>query len=165
MELETILTDKNWEKLGACKIECINVFDASLKPADRVSLPDDIVAINERIQKIITVGTKPKTEIDLLKEQIAALNERINNPYVPEKKKELTEDQRMTGDLLIHQFAKTPPIGSIIRGTEPFLEPEKTEKEIRESLFAEAKELGLTPAKNVKTEILKDLVEKAKSGK
>lgn len=141
MELETILNDKNWEKLGACKIECINVFDASLKADNRVSLPDDIVAINERIQKIITVGTKPKTEIDLLKEQNAELMEKM--------------------DFFLKHY-QNPTIEELNVNKNVNQEPEKTEKEIREALFAEAKELGLTPAKNVKTDILKDLIDKAK---
>jgi hypothetical protein len=139
MELETILNDKNWEKLGACKIECINVFDASLKPGERVSIPEAVEEVNNRIQGLINSGSKPKTEIDLLKEQIAALNEKINSQPIFEG------------------------IDNVIKaGKKP--EPEKTDKEIREELFAEAKELGLTPAKNVKTDILKDLVEKTKSG-
>jgi hypothetical protein len=137
MELETILNDKNWEKLGACKIECIDVFDASLKPGERAAIPEAIVAINERIQKIIIVGTEPKTEIDLLKEQIETLTEKINNQSMYKE---------------IDNTLNAEP------------EPEKTEKEIREELFVEARELGLNPAKNVKTEILKDLIEKAKSG-
>jgi len=40
---------------------------------------------------------------------------------------------------------------------------ESSDKELREQLFTEAKELGLNPAKNVKTDILKDLITKAKS--
>jgi hypothetical protein len=36
---------------------------------------------------------------------------------------------------------------------------EKTEKEIRADLFAEAEKMGLKPAKNIKTEELKKLVQ------
>jgi hypothetical protein len=39
---------------------------------------------------------------------------------------------------------------------------EPTDKEIRKELFAKAEELGLSPAKNIKTDELKKLIEEAK---
>lgn len=121
MELENALTDQNWKKLGACEISCVNAYNHP----DLTTVPEMVNSINERIKKDIQQGTKPKSEIELLKEQIAALTEKINNPVITK-------------------------------------EVDSTEKEIREQLFVEAKELGLNPAKNVKTDILKDLIAKAK---
>ena len=134
-ELENILSDQTWKKLGACEISCVGVYDTETKAPDL----ELTKVINDRISKDIQTGIKPKTEIELLKEQITELTEKVNNPAVP-KNQEVKET--FVPDMDIDR----PP----------------TEKEIRESLFIEAKELGLTPAKNVKTLILKDLIAKAK---
>ena len=129
MELENILTDQNWKKLGACEISCVNVYDSTNQ---KVSDVESIEAINNRIKSDIQQGIKPKTEIELLKEQIASLTEKVNNPVTVEAKKETVDSP---------------------------------EKEIRKQLFIEAESLGLTPAKNVKTELLQALINKAKEGK
>ena len=78
-ELENILTDQRWKILGACEISCVNVFDSG---SPKVSDIEGIKAINERIVRDIQAGTKPKTEIELLKEQIAALTEKVNAPVI-----------------------------------------------------------------------------------
>jgi predicted metal-dependent TIM-barrel fold hydrolase len=133
MEKTQLLEDQNWKKIGACEISCVAVYD-HLNPKE-IDV-EVMAAVNAEIKMSIQVGIKPKTEIDLLKEQIAALTEKINNPVVPEIKKEVKTE-----------------------GGEP------TEKEIRKALFTEAKELGLTPMPTTKTDILKDLVAKAKEAK
>lgn len=144
MELEMILADRNWQKLGACEISCVGVFDTETKAQDT----EMMAAINNRIKSDIQAGTKPKTEIELLKEQIAALTEKVNSPVIPIPFQE-TESFKNG----IESWSNNPDIKPAFK---------KLEKERRESLFTEAKELGLTPAKNVKTDILKDLVTNAK---
>jgi hypothetical protein len=137
-ELEQILEDRCWQKLGACEISCVNVFD-SAEPS--VSLPLEKQSINDRIKADIQAGTKPKTEIELLKEQIAALTEKVNEP-----KTVTSNDGKRTiivDDNIAEEDVVTP----------------------RAELFAEAAELGLNPAKNIKTDILKDLIANAKKEK
>jgi hypothetical protein len=125
MELENILEDQNWKKLGACEISCVGVFDTETKEQD-VTL---MGKINDRLKASIQAGTKPKTEIELLKEQIASLTEKVNNPVIVEKE-------------IVTQL-----------------------KEDRVHLFEEATELGLKPSRNIKTDILKDLIANAKKEK
>ena len=81
MELENILEDMNWLKLGACEIECLRVLDTESKKYD----PELAIKVNERIKSIIKGGEKPKSEIDVLKEQIALLTEKVNSPAKEEK--------------------------------------------------------------------------------
>mgnify|MGYP001270232329 CR=1 FL=1 len=127
-ELENILTDQRWKILGACEISCVNVYDSG---SPKVSDIEGIKAINERIAKDIQAGTKPKTEIELLKEQNAALIEKMDSFLKHYENPEIKE-------------VKVVPA---------------SDKEVRESLFWEAKKLGLNPAKNIKTVELKKLVD------
>ena len=64
-ELEDILDDKNWLKIGACEIKCIGVYDTELKKHSEEAKAE----VNKRIEKIVKGLDKPKTEIELLKEQ------------------------------------------------------------------------------------------------
>jgi len=128
MEKMQLLDDRNWLKLGACEISCVAVYDHS---DPKNILVDEVEAVNAEIKALNQRGEKPKSEIEQLREQVAMLTEKINNPAVPEKKEE----------------------------------KEDTEKDERVLLFAEAKEFGLTHAKNVKTDILKDMIAKAKEAK
>ncbi|HEY5590679.1 MAG TPA: hypothetical protein VIK55_06635 [Paludibacter sp.] len=130
MELENILTDQNWKKLGACEISCVKVYDHPSLIED----PTAMKAVNDRINLDIQQSARPKTEIELLKDQIALLTEKVNSPTIP---------------VTTHQASSVLNVA----------------KEVRESLFTEAKELGLNPAKNIKTELLQALVNKAKEGK
>lgn len=141
MELENILADQTWKKLGACEISCVGVFDTETKTADT----DMMKVINNRINSDVQAGIKPKTEIELLKEQIASLTEKVNNPVI--LKNQAGETNTNEGEVPSNDFLF------------------RTAEELRDSLFAEAKELGLNPAKNVKTDILKDLIANAKKGK
>lgn len=65
MELDHILKDNNWQKLGACSIECLEVIDTKAGKAD----PSRVKEVNELIQTQITAAKKPKTPAQLLKEQ------------------------------------------------------------------------------------------------
>lgn len=148
MELENILTDQNWKKLGACEISCVKVYD-------HPSLIDDpaaMKAVNDRINLDIQSGTKPKTEIELLRDQVDELSKQLY--YNTPRKTELVPEPSV---LIKGTYVKIPTgrketdeVGVI------------PAKELRESLFTEARELGLNPAKNVKTDILKDLITNAK---
>jgi hypothetical protein len=130
-ELENILSDGTWKKLGACEISCVNVFDAVTNVQD----VEAITAINSRIEAEMQAGVKPKTEIELLKEQIALLTDKVNNPVVKEGQRVIVVDDNTSEEDVVTN---------------------------RALLFNEAKELGLNPPKNIKTEILKDLIAKAK---
>lgn len=73
LELENILEDMNWIKVGACEIRCISVLDTDTKKQDAELMTN----INDRIKSIMSGGEKPKTEIELLKEQNALLMKQI----------------------------------------------------------------------------------------
>ena len=132
MELENILTDQNWKKLGACEISCVKVFDHP----NLDNIPEAVNQVNARINSDIQQGARPKTEIELLKDQNDKLTERL---------------ERLENPIVLKNQAGKEIIGS-----------DEVSTTIRASLFIEAKELGLNPAKNIKTELLQALVEKAK---
>ena len=144
LELENILEDQNWKKLGACEISCVDVYDSD-KPS--VSITADVNVMNARINSDVQAGIKPKTEIELLKEQIASLTEKVNSPGKEITGYETTDGRKVS-----------------FTDKEVVTEKPAAENE-RMKLFTEAKELNLTPAKNIKTDILKDLIANAKKEK
>lgn len=76
MELENMLDDLNWKKVGACEMSCIKVLDTDTNKED-ISLMD---SVNNRINDYIKAKEKPKSVKDLLEEQTkqnAALLERL----------------------------------------------------------------------------------------
>jgi len=125
-ELRNMLDDQAWKKLGACEISCVDCYDSK---SPSVTNKDRMAAVNAEIVASLKAGIKPKTEVELLKEQVEKANEQ--NKAMAERLERLEK----SGD---------------------------TEKETRKALFNEAKELGLTPQKNILTDDLKALVENAK---
>jgi len=79
--LAGILDDDNWKKLGACEIECLSCIDYTPKTkTDDAVLVDNLERKNEinallKAKKIAAI--KPKSEIELMKEQNALLLERL----------------------------------------------------------------------------------------
>jgi len=128
-EIADLLGDLNWKKLGACEIECVGCYDSK---SPLVKDTEKIAEINDRIKQSIKVGEKPKTEVQLLKEQNALIIEQ--NKAMAERLEVLESATSSTDEV----------------------------REERKALFAEAKELGLTVKKNILTDDLKAMIEKAK---
>lgn len=80
LELANCLDDDNWKKLGACEIECISCIDYTLptKTAKEIIIRNDERKIE--VNKIIKgqIKIKPKTEVELLKEEMAEMKKMLS---------------------------------------------------------------------------------------
>jgi len=80
-ELSNILEDDNWKKLGVCEIECLRCIDYTSATktekkiiVENVERKDEVnVLIKGRIKALI----KPRSEVDLLREEIKELKESL----------------------------------------------------------------------------------------
>ena len=94
-ELTDILTEDNWKKLGACEIKCTKCIDYNLKTKEIIENTDRKDEINTLLNDRKLAAIKPKSEIELLKEQNKLLLKRmvaLENEKIVEKEPVLKDE-------------------------------------------------------------------------
>lgn len=79
-ELTNLLENDNYKSLGVCEILCIDCYDSIEKDGVMVinkRYPQEVELINKKIKD--GTKTRPKTELEILREQVAALTERLDS--------------------------------------------------------------------------------------
>ena len=99
-ELQNILDDDNWKKLGVCEIECLSCIDYTPKTktekAISVENKERMDEINALLDTRKKASIKPKSELELIKEQNALLSKRLDD--IENSKKIKGEDLKLQVD-------------------------------------------------------------------
>ena len=80
-ELANILEDDNWKKLGACEIKCTKCIDYTPKTKTQAAIivenTDRMNEVNTQLNSRKQALIKPKSEVELMKEQNEMLLKRL----------------------------------------------------------------------------------------